>query len=164
MQRGHLDDLLAFIAVGQERSRSEAGRLAVGTELYDQRTRGPAGSSTPDEDHPKRVSNASWRTSAAQRTRLEEIAAELQAVAELREKPAGTVRITATEFAIDTVLLPKLARLLREYPDIKVELIVDYGLTDIVAEKYDAGVRSGEQIIASAASTCVKPLSIARFR
>jgi DNA-binding transcriptional LysR family regulator len=96
--------------------------------------------------------------------RLEEIAAELQAVAELREKPAGTVRITATEFAIDTVLLPKLARLLREYPDIKVELIVDYGLTDIVAEKYDAGVRSGEQIIASAASTCVKPLSIARFR
>jgi DNA-binding transcriptional LysR family regulator len=67
-------------------------------------------------------------------------------VRELREKPAGTIRITATEFAIDTVLLPKLAKLLRSYPDIKVELIVDYGLTDIVAQQYDAGVRSGEQV------------------
>jgi DNA-binding transcriptional LysR family regulator len=65
---------------------------------------------------------------------------------ELREKPAGTVRITATEFAIDTVLLPKLAPLLRDYPDIHVEMIVDYGLTDIVAQQYDAGVRSGEQV------------------
>jgi DNA-binding transcriptional LysR family regulator len=78
--------------------------------------------------------------------RFEEIEAELTSIAELREKPAGTIRITATEFAIDTVLLPKLARLLQEYPDIKVEMIVDYGLTDIVAQQYDAGVRSGEQL------------------
>jgi DNA-binding transcriptional LysR family regulator len=71
---------------------------------------------------------------------------EIAAVRELREKPAGTIRITATEFAIDTILLPKLSPLLREYPDIKFEMIVDYGLTDIVAEQYDAGVRSGEQV------------------
>jgi DNA-binding transcriptional LysR family regulator len=77
---------------------------------------------------------------------FEEIEAELASITELREKPAGTVRITATEFAIDTILLPKLAKLLRKYPDVKVEMIVDYGLTDIVAQQYDAGVRSGEQV------------------
>jgi DNA-binding transcriptional LysR family regulator len=65
---------------------------------------------------------------------------------ELREKPAGTIRITAIDFAVETILWPKLTRFLREYPDIKIEIIVDYGLTDIVAERYDAGVRGGEQV------------------
>jgi DNA-binding transcriptional LysR family regulator len=78
--------------------------------------------------------------------RLEEIEHELSAIRELREKPAGTIRITATEFAADAILLPKLGKLLKTYPDIKVEIINDYGLTDIVAERYDAGVRSGEQV------------------
>src|SRR3954465_4432683 len=78
--------------------------------------------------------------------RFDEIEAEVAAVSELREKPAGTIRITATENATDTILLPKLAPLLREYPDIKVEIVIDYGLTDIVAERYDAGIRSGEQV------------------
>jgi len=78
--------------------------------------------------------------------RFEEIEAELQALSELREKPAGTIRITATDYAADTILWPKLAKFLREYPDIKVEIIIDYGLTDIVAQRYDAGVRSGEQV------------------
>jgi DNA-binding transcriptional LysR family regulator len=78
--------------------------------------------------------------------RFEEIEAELAAVSELREKPAGTIRITATEYASNAVLLPKLAKLLREYPDIKVEIISDYGLTDIVAQRFDAGVRDGEQV------------------
>jgi DNA-binding transcriptional LysR family regulator len=59
-------------------------------------------------------------------------------------QPAGW--ITATENATDTILVPKLAPLLREYPDIKVEIIIDYGLTNIVAQQYDAGVRSGEQV------------------
>ena len=62
------------------------------------------------------------------------------------EKPAGTIRITAVDYAADTVLWPKLAKLLRESPDIKVEIIIDYGLTDIVAQRYDAGVRLGEQV------------------
>jgi DNA-binding transcriptional LysR family regulator len=78
--------------------------------------------------------------------RFEEIEAELEALSELREKPAGTIRITAIDYAVDTVLWPKLAKLLRKYPDIKVEIIVDYGLTDIVAQRYDAGVRLGEQV------------------
>ena len=78
--------------------------------------------------------------------RFEEIDATLVSITELREKPAGSVRITVTEFAIDTLLIPKLAKLLRQHPDIKIEFIVDYGLTNIVAERFDAGVRNGEQV------------------
>jgi DNA-binding transcriptional LysR family regulator len=66
--------------------------------------------------------------------RLDEIDSEVNAVREFGDKPAGTVRITATEFAIDMVPLPKLAPLLKAYPDIKVEMIVDYGLANIVAQ------------------------------
>src|SRR5208282_2093609 len=78
--------------------------------------------------------------------RFEEIEAELAALSELREKPAGTIRITATEYAVDTILWPKLAKFLRQYPDIKVELFIDNGLTDIVVQRFDAGVRAGEQV------------------
>jgi DNA-binding transcriptional LysR family regulator len=78
--------------------------------------------------------------------RFEEIEAELAALSELREKPAGTIRITAGEHPAMTILQPALARLLPDYPDIKVEIIVDYGLTDIAAEGYDAGIRLGEQV------------------
>src|SRR5208282_1736596 len=78
--------------------------------------------------------------------RFEEIEAELAALSELRQMPSGTIRITAVEHAADTVLWPRLVKLLRDYPDIKVEIVIDYGLTDIVAERYDAGVRLGEQV------------------
>jgi len=78
--------------------------------------------------------------------RFDEIDAELSALTALRETPAGTVRITAGDHAAQTILWPVLAKLLPRYPDIKVELVVDYGLTDIVAERYDAGVRLGEQV------------------
>jgi DNA-binding transcriptional LysR family regulator len=78
--------------------------------------------------------------------RFDEIEVELEALSELREKPAGTIRINAIDYAADTVLWPKLGKLLREYPDIKVEITIDYGLTDIVAHRYDAGVRIGEQV------------------
>jgi len=67
-------------------------------------------------------------------------------LSELRDRPAGTIRITATDYAVETVIWPKLARLLRQYPEIKVEIIIDYGLTDIVTERFDAGVRIGEQV------------------
>jgi DNA-binding transcriptional LysR family regulator len=151
MQRGHLDDLLAFIAVGQERSFTKAAaKLGVsqsalshtirelearlGVRLLTRTTRRVS----PTEAGERLLHNIA--------PRLEEIEAEIQAVTELREKPAGTIRITATEYAADAILLPKLAKLLRAYPDIKVEIIIDYGLTDIVAHRYDAGVRSGEQV------------------
>jgi len=78
--------------------------------------------------------------------RLDEVDAELAALSELRDKPAGTIRITAGEHAAESILWPAVARLLPQYPDIKVEIVVDYGLTNIVAERYDAGVRLGEQV------------------
>ena len=151
MQRGNLDDLLAFVAVGRERSFTKAAaKLGVsqsalshtmrelearlGVRLLTRTTR----SVSPTE--------AGERLLQTVGPRFEEIEAELTAIRELREKPAGTIRITATEYAADAILLPKLAKLLREYPDIKVEIIIDYGLTDIVAQRYDAGVRSGEQV------------------
>ncbi|WP_164741168.1 LysR family transcriptional regulator, partial [Xanthomonas euvesicatoria] len=68
--------------------------------------------------------------------RFEEIDAELAAVGELRDTPSGTIRITATDYAIRTVLWPRLSKVLRDYPDLKVEFVTDYGLTDIVAERY----------------------------
>ena len=151
MQRGHLDDLLAFVAVGRERSFTKAAaKLGVSQSALSHTIRGLEGrlgvrlltrttrSVSPTE--------AGERLLQALGPRLDEIDAELAAVSELREKPAGTIRITATENAIETILLPKIAKLLRGYPDIKVEMIVDYGLTDIVAQRYDAGVRNGEQV------------------
>lgn len=74
------------------------------------------------------------------------IAAELASLSELREKPAGTIRITTSEHAANSVLWPALERLLPGYPAIHVELSIDSGLADIVAERFDAGVRLGESI------------------
>jgi DNA-binding transcriptional LysR family regulator len=78
--------------------------------------------------------------------RLDEIATEMAALNELRDKPSGTIRITAHDHALRSVLWPALQKLLPDYPDIKVEIVIDYGLTDIVAERYDAGIRSGEMV------------------
>jgi len=78
--------------------------------------------------------------------RFDDIEAELAALSELRDKPAGTLRITTAEHAADTVLWPKLETFLPSYPDIRVEISVDYGLTDIAAERFDAGVRLGDQV------------------
>jgi DNA-binding transcriptional LysR family regulator len=78
--------------------------------------------------------------------RFEEIDTELALLSEFRDKPAGRLRITAGEHAAISVLQPVLAKILPQHPDIHVEITVDYGLTDIVAEGYDAGVRLGEQV------------------
>jgi DNA-binding transcriptional LysR family regulator len=151
MQRGSLDQLVAFVAVARERSfTAAAAKLNVSQSALSHTIR------ELEERLGLRLLTRTTRsvsaTEAGERLlhnigpRLDEIESEIEAVRELRDKPAGTIRITATEFAIDTVLLPKLVPLLREYPDIKVEMIVDYGLADIVAQQYDAGVRSGEQV------------------
>jgi DNA-binding transcriptional LysR family regulator len=151
MQRGTLHDLQAFLAVGRERSFTKAAaKLGVsqsalshtirelearlGVRLLTRTTR----SVSPTEAGERLIDRLA--------PRFEEIDAALAAVSELREKPAGTIRITATDYAADAILWPKLAPLLRQYPDIKVEIAVDYGLTDIVAQRFDAGVRSGEQV------------------
>ena len=151
MQRGNLNDLLSFLAVGRERSFTRAAsKLGVsqsalshtirdleerlGIRLLTRTTRSVA----PTEVGERLLRNVG--------PRLDEIDAELAAVSELREKPAGTIRITAGEHAADRILWPALMRLLPNYPDVKVEIVIDYGLTDIVAERYDAGVRLGEQV------------------
>jgi DNA-binding transcriptional LysR family regulator len=77
---------------------------------------------------------------------LDEIDAEIDALSELKEKPSGTIRINSSEHAAETILWPKLAEFLLHYPDVKVEIWADYVLTDIVAERFDAGVRLGEQV------------------
>ena len=77
---------------------------------------------------------------------LDQIDTELTALNKFRDKPAGTIRITVGEHAAETILWPAIAKLLPNYPDVSVEVTIDYGLTDIVAERYDAGVRLGEQV------------------
>jgi DNA-binding transcriptional LysR family regulator len=151
MPRRDLNDLLAFVAVARQRSFTRAAaqlgvsqsalshtmralEARLGLRLLTRTTRSVAPTA------------AGERLLATVAPRFEEIEAELDALGALREKPAGTIRITATEHVADAFLLPKLAKLLPAYPDIKVEIIVDYGLTDIVAQRYDAGVRGGEQV------------------
>jgi len=151
MQLGHLDDLAALVAVGRERSFTKAAaKLGVSQSALSQTIRQLEArlgvrllTRTTRSVSPTEAGERLMRTVGP---RFEEIEAELAAVRELREKPAGTIRITAMEYATDAILMPKLAKLLREYPDIKIEIIIDYGLTDIVTERYDAGVRSGEQV------------------
>lgn len=77
---------------------------------------------------------------------MEQIGAEVETLSEFRDKPSGTIRVTATDYAIRSILWPRLSTFLRLYPDIKVELIADYGLVDLAADRYDAGVRFGEQL------------------
>ncbi len=79
-------------------------------------------------------------------TQMEDIDAEVQALSDFRDKPAGTIRITATDYAIRSILWPRLKPFLVKYPDIKVELVIEYGLADLAAQRYDAGVRFGEQL------------------
>lgn len=92
------------------------------------------------------TTEAGERLLAAVSPRLEEIEAELSAMGELRDRPAGLVRITCSERAAETILWPRLARGLVDYPDVKVELFIDHGFTDIAAERFDAGVRLGESV------------------
>lgn len=92
------------------------------------------------------TTEAGERLLAAVAPRFEEIEAELAALGELRDRPAGLVRITCSERAAETILWPKLAAGLADYPDVKVELFIDHGFTDIAAERFDAGVRLGESV------------------
>jgi DNA-binding transcriptional LysR family regulator len=151
MARDDLSDLLVFLEVARERSFTKAAKKlglsqstlshavqrlesSLGVRLLTRTTR----SVSPT------VAGEQLMNSAG--PRLEEVQSEMAALAESNDKPAGTIRITTSDHAAKTILLPKLAPLLRAYRDIKVDLVVDYGLTDIVAERYDAGVRLGEHL------------------
>jgi DNA-binding transcriptional LysR family regulator len=147
----NIKDLRAFVAVARERSFTRAAaQLGVSQSALSHTIRGL------EERLGLRLLTRTTRsvspTEAGERLlqtvgpRFEEIETELAALSALREKPAGTIRITTAEHAASTVLWPRLARLLSEYPDVRVEINIDYGLADIVAERFDAGVRLGEQV------------------
>jgi DNA-binding transcriptional LysR family regulator len=151
MKRENINHLLAFLTIARERSFTRAAaQLGVSQSALSHTMRGlearlglrlltrTTRSVSPTE--------AGERLVRAVGPRLEEIEAELASLSELREKPAGTIRITTTQHAADTILWPKLAKLVKDHPDINLEISVDSGLTDIVAERYDAGVRLGEQV------------------
>ena len=162
MPAGNFNDLLAFLTVAKERSFTRAAaQLGVSPSALSHTIRGL------EERLGLRLLTRTTRsvapTEAGERLlhrlgpRFEEIEAELAALSELREKPAGTVRITTTDYAADTILWPKLATFLQQYPDIKFEIIIDYGLTDIVAQRFDAGVRNGEQVAKDMITVAIGP-------
>lgn len=151
MARENLQDFLAFLAVARERSFTRAAaqlgisqstlshtvkqlEARLGVRLLTRTTRSVA----PTE--------AGERLMHSLSPHFEGIATAIAAIADLRDRPAGTVRITATDYAANTVLWPKLARLLATYPDIRIDIAIDYGLQDIVADRFDIGVRFGDQV------------------
>jgi len=151
MARETVADLIAFLAVARERNFTRAAaqlgvsqpalsrairalEARLGVRLLTRTTRSVA----PTE--------AGERLFQTVGPHFDGIDAGLAALTAMREKPAGSLRITSVEHASDTILAPALARLLPNYPDIRVEILNDYGLTDIVAARYDAGVRLGEQV------------------
>lgn len=151
MPRENLNDIVAFLAVAKTRSFTRAAaQLGVSQSALSHTVRGleerlglrlltrTTRSVAPTE--------AGERLLRAAGPRIDEIEAEMAALSELRDKPSGTIRITAHDHALRAVILPGLEKLLPDYPDIKVEVVIDYGLTDIVAERYDAGVRTGEMV------------------
>lgn len=145
------DELAAFALVAKERSFTRAGaKLGVSPSALSQTVKALEArlgvrllARTTRSVAPTEAGERLLQTVAP---RFEEIEHALTALSEMRERPAGMIRITAGEHAARTVLQRGLARLLPQYPDIKVEIVVDYGLVDIVAEGFDAGVRLGEQV------------------
>lgn len=148
MPRHNLNDLQAFLAVAREGSFTRAAaRLGVTQSALSQTV------SALEKRLQIRLLTRTTRsvspTSAGERLmqaigyRFDEVEAELDALTELRDKPAGTVRITCGDFVLRTVLLPRLAPVLLEYPDVKVEFDINYGFRDIVADRFDAGIRFG---------------------
>jgi len=162
MPRDNFADLLAFIAVARERSftRAAAGlgvsqsalshtirslETRLGVRLLTRTTRSVA----PTEAGERLLQNLA--------PRFDEIEDELSALAELRDKPAGTVRINATDYVIRTLLWPRLSPILRDYRELKVEFVTDYGLSDIVAQRFDIGVRLGDQVAKDMIAVRISP-------
>lgn len=151
MAKKNLNDLHAFVVVARERSFTRAaGQMGMsrsalshamlalearlGVRLLSRTTRSVS------------TTEAGARLLDTVAPRLQEIEAELSQLSAMRDKPAGTVRITAHDHAISTVLWPRLLPLLRQYPDIRIEFSVDYAFTDIASQRFDAGVRSGDRV------------------
>jgi DNA-binding transcriptional LysR family regulator len=162
MPRDNFSDLLAFLTVAREGSFTKAAaQLGVSQSALSHTVRGLEArlgirllTRTTRSVSPTEAGERLLMTVAP---RFEEIEAEVAALSELRDKPAGTIRITTAEHAAKTILWPKLAKFLPEYPDIRVEITIDYGLTDIVAERYELGVRLGDQVAKDMIAVRISP-------
>lgn len=151
MVRRNLNDLLSFVTVAREGSFTRAaGVLGVTQSALSQAISGLEArlqirllTRTTRSVSP---TVAGERLLKAIGNRFDEIEAELDILTQMRDKPAGTVRITCGDHVLRTTLLPRLTELLHEYPDINVEFDVNYGFRDIVADRFDAGVRLGDTI------------------
>ncbi|GLK82785.1 LysR family transcriptional regulator [Ancylobacter defluvii] len=162
MARENINDLLAFIAVARERSFTRAAsRMGVSQSALSHTIRQLE--ARLGVRLLTRTTRAVSPTEAGERLlqgigpHFDEIEAQVDALNDLRDTPAGTIRISASDYAISSVLWPKLQKFLPRYPDIKVELMLDNGLTDIVTERYDAGVRMGEQLAKDMISARIGP-------
>lgn len=162
MLRENVQDLLAFVSVAREKSFTKAAAILgvsqsalshtvrqleerLGVRLLTRTTRAVS----PTEAGQRLIDGIS--------AQFEEIQAQLEALNAVRDKPAGTIRIAASDHAITHVLWPKLRKFLPKFPDIKVELTLDNGLTDIVTERHDAGVRMGEHLAKDMISARIGP-------
>jgi DNA-binding transcriptional LysR family regulator len=162
MQRETASDLVVFLVVAREQSFTRAAaQLGVSQSALSQTIRGLE--TRLGVRLLTRTTRRVSPTEAGERLlhtvgpRFEEVDTELRAVTELRDKPAGTIRLTATENAAASVLWPALERFLPQYPDIKVEIVIDYALTDIVAGRFDAGVRPGETVASGMIAVRIAP-------
>ena len=151
MARIDYNNLLSFIVVARERSFTRAAaQLGVSQSALSHTMR------TLEERMGIRLLTRTTRgvapTDAGERLLLniapyyEGIAAELAVLSDMRDKPSGTVRISADDHAASSILWPKLSTLLPDYPELTIEIAINYGLIDIVSERFDAGVRLGNQI------------------
>jgi DNA-binding transcriptional LysR family regulator len=162
MPRDGYTDLLAFIRVAREGSFTRAAaQLGVSPSALSHSVR--TLEARMDVRLLTRTTRSVSVTEAGARLyettapRFEEIDAELRAATERRKKPSGTVRITTAEHAANTILWPKLSRILPDHPDITVEITVDYSRSDIVSERYDAGVRLGDELAKDMIAVRISP-------
>ena len=151
MRRDNITDILAFLAVANERSFTRAAaklgvsQSALSHTVRDLETRLGVRLLT-------RTTRSVSPTEAGERLmqtvgpRLEEVEAEITAVSDLGENPSGTIRITVIDHIADSLVWPRIARVLSNYPDVRVEINTEYRLVDIAAERFDIGVRYGDQV------------------
>lgn len=151
MARDNISDILAFLAVAQERSFTRAAvKLGVSQSALSHTVRGLE--SRLGVRLLTRTTRSVSPTEAGERLvqsvgpRLEEIESEIRAVSDLGDKPMGTIRITAIDHVVDTVLWPRLAPILEGFPEVRLEISSDYRMVDVAADRFDIGVRYGDQV------------------
>lgn len=156
------NDLVAFMAVARERNFTRAAaQLGVSQSALSRTVRAleermglPLLTRTTRSVS---LTDAGERLISSVGPRFEEIEAELESLRAMTDRPGGTVRITTTDYAANTYVWPRVQAVLREYPELRIELVNDYGLSDIVADRYDIGVRLGDQVAKDMVAVRIAP-------